>query len=105
MNPYLVALSGGKSFAGVGGTSAASPTVAAMIAQVNNNRLKAGKKPMGWLNPFLYKTGEAAFHDVTTGKTSGGFTGMGTVYIIFYSRFKSPFRSFTPGCKFVNFAA
>ena len=42
---------------------------------VNNNRLKAGKKPMGWLNPFLYKTGEAAFHDVTTGKTSGGFTG------------------------------
>ncbi|KAH8065117.1 C2 domain-containing protein [Aureococcus anophagefferens] len=75
VNPYLVALSGGKSFAGVGGTSAASPTVAAMIAQVNNNRLKAGKKSMGWLNPFLYKTGEAAFHDVTTGKTSGGFTG------------------------------
>lgn len=37
-----------------------------------------GKSPLGWLNPWLYKKGKAAFVDVTEGNTKGcnttGFT-------------------------------
>jgi tripeptidyl-peptidase-1 len=75
VNAYLVALEGGKRFASVGGTSAASPVVAGIVAQINDRRLSAGKPTLGWLNPALYKCGEGAFHDVTTGKTSGGIVG------------------------------
>ena len=70
-----VALEGGKRFASVGGTSAASPVVAGIIAQVNDRRLSAGKPTLGWLNPALYACGEGVFNDVTTGKTSGGIVG------------------------------
>ena len=75
VNAYLVALEGGKRFASVGGTSAASPVVAGIVAQSNDRRLSAGKSTLGWLNPALYKCGEGAFHDVTSGKTSGGIVG------------------------------
>ena len=75
VNAYLVALEGGKRFASVGGTSAASPVVAGIIAQVNDRRMAAGKSPLGWLNPALYACGEGVFNDVTTGKTSGGIVG------------------------------
>ena len=50
----------------VGGTSASSPTFAATVSLINEERLKADKPPMGFLNPFLYAN-EAAFVDVTTG--------------------------------------
>ncbi|KAF5627982.1 tripeptidyl-peptidase 1 precursor [Fusarium sp. NRRL 52700] len=54
-----------------GGTSAAAPTVGAIIALLNNERFKKGKSSMGFLNPWLYKTGQAGFTDILEGKTSG----------------------------------
>lgn len=74
VNPYLISFKDGT-FAGVAGTSAACPVAAAMIAQINDKRLDAGKKPLGFLNPALYAAGEkgGAFNDVTSGTTSGSF--------------------------------
>ncbi len=54
----------------VGGTSAASPMWAAMIALANEQAAKAGKKTLGFLNPALYKIASGShyssdFHDIT----------------------------------------
>ena len=40
---------------GVGGTSASSPLFASVITLLNEERLSAGKKPIGFLNPTIYK--------------------------------------------------
>jgi tripeptidyl-peptidase-1 len=68
---------------GVGGTSASSPTVAHGIAILNNVQLAAGKKPLGFLNPWLYATQAAhadAFTDIVKGMNNNnigkGFTAM-----------------------------
>lgn len=58
-------------FATVGGTSAASPTLAAFFALVNDALLAAGRSPIGFLNPWLYKKGYAAFTDITGGSAEG----------------------------------
>lgn len=50
----------------VGGTSASTPAFAGMISLLNEERLKAGKPAMGYLNPFLYQNADA-FTDVTVG--------------------------------------
>ncbi|KAF3761352.1 tripeptidyl peptidase [Cryphonectria parasitica EP155] len=55
----------------VGGTSAATPTAAAIFALVNDALLAAGKSTIGFLNPWLYKTGYKAFTDVTIGSAVG----------------------------------
>jgi tripeptidyl-peptidase-1 len=55
----------------VGGTSASSPTFAAIIALINNQLVAAGKPVLGFLNPFLYSTASTAFTDITIGKNSG----------------------------------
>jgi len=44
----------------VGGTSAASPQIAGLVALANEARSDAGKGPVGWLNPRLYTIGDAA---------------------------------------------
>src|ERR1700693_2335596 len=54
----------------VGGTSAAAPMWAAMIALANEQAAKAGKGTLGFLNPSLYKIGSGShygsdFHDIT----------------------------------------
>jgi tripeptidyl-peptidase-1 len=67
--PYCIA-SGGR-FTGVAGTSASSPVVAGVFALLNNERLAAGKPPLGFLNPFIYQNA-AAFNDVTSGKNNAG---------------------------------
>ncbi|CAK4006177.1 related to Tripeptidyl-peptidase sed1 [Lecanosticta acicola] len=54
----------------IGGTSAAAPTFAAIINRVNEERIAAGKKPVGFLNPTLYAHPEI-FHDITVGNNSG----------------------------------
>jgi tripeptidyl-peptidase-1 len=54
----------------VGGTSASSPSFAAIITLINDLRLNAGKPTMGWLNPWIYQTAASnpeAFFDVTVG--------------------------------------
>jgi subtilase family serine protease len=50
----------------IGGTSASAPAFAAMISLLNEARMKAGKPPMGYLNPWLYSD-PAMFKDVTSG--------------------------------------
>jgi tripeptidyl-peptidase-1 len=53
------------------GTSAATPTAAAVIALVNDALIAAGKSPLGFLNPWLYKKGYKAFKDVASGSAVG----------------------------------
>jgi subtilase family serine protease len=48
-----------------GGTSAASPQLAGVTALVNTARHDAGKGPIGFLNPLLYKLPSSDFWDVT----------------------------------------
>ena len=57
----------------VGGTSASSPTFAAVLSVLNSARLAAGKSTLGWVNPFLYAAAaqsKTAFHDVTVGNNA-----------------------------------
>jgi tripeptidyl-peptidase-1 len=65
---YLIALNG--EFRRVHGTSASAPVVASMIAMVNNERLLAGKGPVGFINPVLYAHPEV-FEDVAHGENTG----------------------------------
>ena len=65
----------------VGGTSAAAPMWAAMIALANQQAAKAGKSTLGFLNPALYKIGSGSsygkdFRDITaSGSNDEGFNG------------------------------
>jgi len=82
----------------IGGTSMSAPIVGAILTLINEERLAAGKKPIGFINPVLYQHPEM-FNDVLEGSqprggpdntgcgNSGGFhcsegwdpvTGMGT---------------------------
>ncbi|KAJ2995994.1 hypothetical protein NUW58_g1118 [Xylaria curta] len=54
-----------------GGTSAAAPVVAGIIALLNDARLRAGKPTMGFINPFLYSLGSTHVFDITAGKAVG----------------------------------
>ena len=59
----------------VGGTSAATPTFAAVVSLLNHVRLSLGKAPMGYILPFLYHAAaadKAAFTDVTAGNNAYG---------------------------------
>ncbi|CEJ92875.1 hypothetical protein VHEMI08503 [[Torrubiella] hemipterigena] len=53
-----------------GGTSASAPLFASVITLLNDERLAAGKKPIGFLNPILYKN-PGMFNDVTVGNNPG----------------------------------
>ena len=67
-NPYCITLAKGAT--GAYGTSAATPTVASIVAKLNEIRYKKKKSPMGFLNPFLYQNANV-FNDVTTGNNGG----------------------------------
>jgi kumamolisin len=60
--PYIVAQPGGTG--GVGGTSAAAPLWAALIARLN---ALAPSTPVGYLNPKLYGLAENPLRDITVG--------------------------------------
>jgi len=54
----------------VGGTSASTPTFAAIVSLLNEQRWMKGKNSLGYLNPLLYSIAAAnssAFFDVTVG--------------------------------------
>lgn len=53
------------------GTSASTPTVAAIFSLLNDALISHGKPPMGFLNPWLYKRGWKAFVDVKEGAILG----------------------------------
>ncbi|RYP06958.1 hypothetical protein DL764_002845 [Monosporascus ibericus] len=57
----------------IGGTSAAAPTVAALVSLLNSARLLAGERPLGFLNPWLYSAALEAggFVDVVDGRSRG----------------------------------
>jgi tripeptidyl-peptidase-1 len=61
----------------VSGTSASSPTFAAMISLINDARLAQGKSSLGFLNQALYSLPASTFNDVTKGnnKCSAGQPG------------------------------
>src|SRR6266702_7044851 len=46
-------------------------TVAGIISLLNDYLLASGKKPLGWLNPFLYDQGLAGLNDITSGTNPG----------------------------------
>jgi tripeptidyl-peptidase-1 len=52
------------------GTSASTPIFAAIVALLNDARLNAGKAPLGFLNPLLYKMPANNFHDITSGNNA-----------------------------------
>lgn len=70
---------------GVAGTSASTPTVAAMVTLWNDRRLNAGKPPLGFLNPLLYriaKENASAFNDIVVGNNAASQEG---AYVCDYS--------------------
>lgn len=56
---------------GVGGTSASAPTFAAIVGLLNSARVEVGSKPLGFLNPWLYKVAAPALNDIVNGGSTG----------------------------------
>ena len=52
------------------GTSAAAPVFASIVALINNERLHAGKRGVGFVNPALYAHAEV-LRDVVSGANDG----------------------------------
>ncbi|RDI89307.1 hypothetical protein Vi05172_g412 [Venturia inaequalis] len=65
---YIVNVNG--NFTLVYGTSASAPTFGSMVTLINEERMKKGKKSVGFINPVLYEHPEV-MKDVTQGKNSG----------------------------------
>jgi len=69
-NNFLVYMSSYGGWSSVGGTSAATPTIAGVAAYLNDYSYNKTGKPLGFLNPFLYQMyaeEPTAFTDVTIG--------------------------------------
>jgi len=56
----------------VSGTSASTPLFAGIISLLNDVRLKAGRKQLGFLNPALYSKLNDGFRDITIGRNGYG---------------------------------
>lgn len=55
-----------------GGTSVAAPIWAALVARINQARVRAGRARLGWLHPRLYRASAATpglLRDITEGRT------------------------------------
>ncbi|CAF0846905.1 unnamed protein product [Adineta steineri] len=74
---YIVFIGGVPNL--VYGTSASSPVFASVVAQINDARLAAGKKTVGFINTALYKS-NGVMNDITSGTNPGcgtqGFTAV-----------------------------
>jgi tripeptidyl-peptidase I len=53
------------------GTSASTPTMASVIALLNDYLISNGKPALGFLNPWIYKVGYAGFNDILSGSAKG----------------------------------
>ena len=49
----------------------AADITAAIIALLNDARLRAGKPVLGFLNPWIYSSGYKGFTDITAGQSNG----------------------------------
>ncbi|CDO76407.1 hypothetical protein BN946_scf184937.g21 [Trametes cinnabarina] len=58
-------------FGEVAGTSCSTPIMASIVALLNDLLAAEGKKPLGFLNPFLYSTAASAFTDIVSGNNPG----------------------------------
>ncbi|PQE05720.1 tripeptidyl peptidase sed3 protein [Rutstroemia sp. NJR-2017a BVV2] len=72
------------------GTSCSSPTFAAIISLLNNARLSAGKRPLGFLNPWLYSQGKQGLNDIVHGGSRGctgkdQYSGLPTPFVPYAS--------------------
>ena len=70
-----LAVYGGEGWTGSGGTSAATPLVAGMLALIAQGERAAGRPPLGAVNPLLYEIARgpgysSVFYDVVTGTGS-----------------------------------
>jgi tripeptidyl-peptidase I len=65
---YLAAIN--RVFQTIHGTSAAAPTMASLIALINDTRLHEGKGIVGFINPVLYAN-PSAMNDITAGENYG----------------------------------
>jgi tripeptidyl-peptidase-1 len=61
------------------GTSASAPTFGSIVTLINEERVKAGKPTVGFINPTLYAN-PGAFNDIVSGGNQGcgtpGFTAV-----------------------------
>ncbi|KAI1815201.1 subtilisin-like protein [Poronia punctata] len=64
-----IVLNGGE-WTLIGGTSLSAPVWAAVLTLINEERLKAGKPTLGFVNPALYANPHA-FNDITEGRNPG----------------------------------
>jgi Pro-kumamolisin, activation domain len=73
----------------IGGTSGASPTWAALIAQADLDESCAADGPVGFVNPALYQLPTTAYRDITDGdnylsytdvQPAGSYTSVGSGY-------------------------
>ncbi|KAF2728339.1 tripeptidyl-peptidase 1 precursor, partial [Polyplosphaeria fusca] len=55
----------------VSGTSCSAPTTGGIFQLLNSGRIAAGKKGLGFLNPWLYGTAASGFTDIKAGKIGG----------------------------------
>ncbi|KAH9066004.1 subtilisin-like protein [Lactarius deliciosus] len=53
------------------GTSCSAPIVAGIISLLNDFRISQGKRPLGFLNPFLYGIASVGLNDITSGSNPG----------------------------------
>ncbi|KAJ7623726.1 peptidase S8/S53 domain-containing protein [Roridomyces roridus] len=62
----------------VAGTSCSAPTVAGVIALLNDFLISQGKAPLGFINPLIYSTAKTGFNDIVSGSNpacgQAGFT-------------------------------
>ncbi|KIJ66050.1 hypothetical protein HYDPIDRAFT_87640 [Hydnomerulius pinastri MD-312] len=67
---YVVAIDG--NFSLVYGTSASAPVVGAILTMINDARITALKKPIGFINPLIYASNFTdGFNDITNGTNQG----------------------------------
>ncbi len=69
MHSYLTVINGTST--PNGGTSAASPVVAAIMTLLNDARFREGKPAIGFANPWLYGYAYKALNDITHGAAVG----------------------------------
>ncbi len=60
-----------NTFGTISGTSASTPLTAGIVSLVNDARIAADKSPLGFLNPWLYRTGHRGLTDIVSGTAVG----------------------------------
>ncbi|KAK4122203.1 peptidase-like protein [Parathielavia appendiculata] len=74
----------------VSGTSASAPMFAALVSLLNNARLAQGRRPLGFLNPWLYSVGKQGLTDIVHGGSTGctgkdAYSGLPTPFVPYAS--------------------